>query len=253
MRIILFLITLFISFSSLAGVVKFEIKFKDAKVKQGTIAPATLVFDAESSQKLPLNKLVGETLGKSFYIYSAKPFITKNNWNALESEAEVIVAAIPESSPVVFKSGDVDGMILWNDVEFVPTEASGQMIYGNFEIPSRAKIIRWSLILIALAAAALIGLKVKNKLAKKNAIKKRRAVIKEEIMSVREYAEVVKVWQKKSEILKEFPALENNFKNLESVLFKYQFKSSQSETEKLQVMNAWRDFVGQSQGGFNGV
>lgn len=252
MKTITFLILFIISFSSLAAV-KIEIRFKDQKIKQGTIVPATLVFDAESSQKLPLNKLVGETLGKAFYVYAAKSLITKDNWSALESEAQVIVASIPESKPVEFKIGDVDGMVLWNDVEFIPTEANGKMIYGNFEIPSRAKIIQWVLIFVAIVVAALVGLKIKSRVSKKNAIKKRRAVIKEEIMAVRDYPEVVKVWQKKNEILREFPALETNFKNLESVLFKYQFKPSQSETEKLQVMNAWRDFVSQSQGGLNGV
>lgn len=232
---------------------KLEIRFKDGKVKQGTIVPATLVFDAESSQKLPLNKLIGETLGKSFYIYGAKPLITKDNWNAFESEAEVIVANIPESKPVSFKSGDYDVMVLWNDVEFIPTEASGKMIYGNFEIPSRAKIIRWVLVLLGIGIALLIGLKIKSHLAKKNAIKKRRALIKDEIMSVRDYPEVVKIWQKKSDILKEFPALETSFKDLESVLFKYQFKPTQNETEKSQVMEAWKTFISRSQGGLNGV
>lgn len=253
MRLLILFITLFISFSALAATLKLEIRFKEGKVKQGTIVPATLVFDGESSQKLPLNKLVGETLGKSFYVYSAKPLITKDNWNAFESEAQVIVATIPESSPVVFKSGDFDVMVMWNEVEFIPTDAPNQMIYGEFDIPARAKIIRWGLILLALAAAVLIGMKLQKRFTAKTALKKKRALIKDEIMSVREYSEVVKVWQRKNDILKEFPSLEQNFRNLESVLFKYQFKPTQTEVEKLQVMDAWKEFLAVSQGSLNGV
>jgi hypothetical protein len=252
-KIIVLLLSLFLSVSSIASVLKLEIRFQDPKIKQGAVVPATLVFDAESSQKLPINKIVGETLGGHFYIYSAKPLLTKDNWNAFESEATVIVGKIPEAKPVSYKSGDNEVMVLWNDVEFIPTEAPKELIYGTFEIPSRAKILKWISVLIGIIIVALGILKLKKHLNNKNALQKMRRELKDQVLSAKEYADVVNIWQKKSQILKVFPSLEDHFKELEVVLFKYQFKQSQTESEKSQVMTAYREFINKSQGGFNGI
>jgi len=248
-----FFILLFLSFSSLAGVLKIDIRFPEGKIKQGAIVPVKLLFDLPASQGLPINKIIGQTLGDTFYVFKAKPLLTKDNWNAFESDAEIILAKVPEAKPVSYKLGNDEVMITWNDVEFVPTEAPKEMIYGNFEIPSRAQVLKWTLILAAILLVVIVGWKIKQKISHKKALKSRKAAIKDEIISAREYQDVVKVWQKKSQIIKEFPRIEGNFKNLETVLFKYQFKPSQSEAEKIEVMNAYRDFISQSQGGFDGV
>lgn len=232
---------------------KIDIRFPEGKIKQGAIVPVKLLLDLPASQALPLNKLIGQTLGGTFYIFKAKPFLTKDNWTAFESDAEIIVAKIPDAKPVVHKVGDNEVMILWNDVEFIPTEAPKEMIYGTFEIPSRAKIMKWLAILGGLILVLLVGWKIKKKIADKKALKSRRAAIKDEIVSAREYQDVVKIWQMKLRIVKEFPQIETNFKNFETVLFKYQFKQSQSETEKTEVMNAYREFINKSQGGFDGI
>lgn len=253
MKITAFFILILMSFSSFAGVLKVDIRFPEGKIKQGAIVPVKLIFDLPASQGLPLNKVIGETLGNTFYVFKAKPLVTKDNWTAFESDAEIIVAKIPEYAPLAFKSGDNDVMITWNEVEFVPTEAPKELIYGTFEIPSRAKILLWLSILVGIVLAGLVGWKVKTKLSAKSALKSRRAAIKDEVLSAREYADVVKIWQKKSAIVKEFPVLDNNFKDLETVLFKYQFKPTQSEIEKSEVMNAYREFVNKSQGRFDGV
>ncbi len=253
MKRIVILLSLFLSVSAFASVLKLEIRFQEPKIKQGSVVPATLVFDAESSQKLPINKIVGETLGGHFYIYSAKPLLTKDNWNAFESEATVIVGKIPEAKPVSYKSGDNEIMVLWNDVEFIPTEAPKELIYGTFEIPSRAQILKWLSLLAVFIIAGLGIWKFKKYLDNKNSIQKKKRELKDEVLSAKEYADVVSIWQKKSQILKVFPSLEDHFKELEVVLFKYQFKPSQTETEKNQVMTAYREFINKSQGGFNGI
>lgn len=253
MKINVLFIFLLMSFSSLAGVLKLDIRFPEGKIKQGAIVPVKLIFDLPASQGLPINKLIGQTLGGTFYIFKVKPLLTKDNWTAFESEAEIILAKVPEAKPVSYKSGNDEVVITWNDVEFVPTEAPKEMIYGNFEIPSRAQILKWFSILAVILVLLGIGWKIKQKVSLKKALKMRKAAIKDQLVSAREYIDVVKVWEKKSEIMKEFPLIQDNFKNFESVLFKYQFKQSQSETEKIEVMNAYREFINKSQGGFDGV
>jgi hypothetical protein len=248
---ILFLI-LFSSYLS-AATVKLELRFAENKIKQGDVVSVTMVFDGTASQRLPLNKLVGETLGGHFYITSAKPFITKDNWNALESEASLIIVKVPETKPLSFRLGENDVMVSWNDVEFIPTEVPKEFFYGNFEIPSRAQILKWFLIFLGLLCLSYGGLKGKKHFEKKKALALRKRKLKDEIMSASEYSAVVDIWRNKAAILKEFPKLDSPFKELESVLFKYQFKPQQTEQEKSQVMSAYRDFINKSQGGFDGI
>ena len=230
-----------------------DIRFTGAKIKQGAIVPVKLVFDLPASQGLSVNKILGQTLGGNFYIYKAKPLLTKDNWTAFESDAEIILAKVPESKPLIYKSGENEVIITWNDVEFIPTEAPKEMIYGNFEIPSRAQILKWVGVLVVILFLLGFGWKIKLIMSHKKELKSRKAAIKNEIVSAREYHDVVKVWQKKSIIVREFPKIEMNFKNLEAVLFKYQFKPSQTEAEKIEIMNAYRDFVDKCQGGLDGI
>ncbi len=77
--------------------------------------------------------------------------------------------------------------------------------------------------------------------------------MKDRVMSAREYHDVVTLWQQKALLLKEFSHLSKPITDLEIVLFKYQFKQSQNETEKAEVMKAYREFINKVQGGFNGI
>jgi hypothetical protein len=247
-----YLLILFCSFEAFA-VAKVNLKFLDAKVKQGSLVDAVIGLNSETTQKIQYNQLKGQTLGGSFYIYHAKPLMTKGGWDSLESEAKVIVVKIPENKPLLHKLQDKEFEVSWDSVEFIPTETPKEMIFGQFEIPSRSQIIKWFLIILGIAAVVGLGYFIFNKLQGKKNLRKKRAGIKSEVTSATDYSHVVSLWQKKAYYLSEFPHLEEPFKKLELVLFKYQFKQSQSEAEKTEVMNAYREFVNDSQGGFSGI
>jgi hypothetical protein len=57
----------------------------------------------------------------------------------------------------------------------------------------------------------------------------------------------------KHDILKVFPDLGDEFKKLETVLFRYQFKPHRSKSEEEEVLVAYRKFIDSIKGGFDGV
>jgi hypothetical protein len=252
-KIYFFFFVLLFSLTALSSVFKMDILFTGTKIKEGTIIPVKLKFNLPTSQSIPLNILVGQTLGSSFYIHQASPLVAKNNWTVLESEAQIVLAKIPKARPFIHKVGNKDLIVDWNDVQFLSTEAPKEMIYGDFQIPSRAQILKWLIILFICALLCFFGWKLQKRVSSKKHLKKRRALLRDEIISVKEYREVVQIWQKKSLILQEFPKLEASFKELEKVLFRYQFKPTQSDAEKNEVMIAFNIFISMSQEGFDGI
>jgi hypothetical protein len=247
-----FLIIL-ILFANLSYAAEVEIRFADSQVKQGSLVDAVLVFDYESSQKVPLSKLTGQSLADTFYIYSATPLMTKGDFNVLQSEAKVILIKSPEGDSLVHKLADVDLKITWNSVKFIATETSQTMLFGDFKIPGRSRLLFWISIALSLFGLIAISYFVFRKLKHKTALKKRRIDIKSQLTSASSYDEVVEIWKRKQSLVSEFPHLEIPYKNLEAVLFKYQFKPQRSESEKEEVIKAYREFVSQTQGGFDGV
>lgn len=233
---------------------KIHLVFKDPQVKQGSIVDATIAMGLEVAQKIggPA-KLKDSSLGDTFYIVNASTQIRKMDSSLLTSDTKIILQKIPESQPVRHNFNGTEVEVTWENVEFVPTEAAQGFIFGSFDIPARMKLLQWLIGLIVVAAIGLITFYGLKKFKHKKLLKQHKTGIKNLVMSANEYSDVVTIWQKKSLILKEFPQLEEHFRKLETVLFKYQFKPHQTETEKAEVMNAYRDFTKNVEGGFHGI
>jgi hypothetical protein len=251
-KIYISLLILFLSLEAFANA-KVHLKFTAEKIKQGSIVDAVIGLNSETTQKIQYGQLKGQTLGEAFYIYSAKPLMTKGSWDTLESEAKIIVVKIPDKQPLVHKLENNEIEITWSSVEFIPTETPKELIFGTFEVPSKIELLKWFLGLLTLGALVLGGMKISDKLKAKNGLKQKRKEIKESVLGAKEYQEVVSIWQKKPVYVKEFPHLEEPFKKLENTLFKYQFKQRQSEYEKAEVLRAYQEFIEASRGGFNGI
>lgn len=247
-----FLLLTFLSLEAF-GAPKITLKFTDPKVKQGSLVDAVINLNSETTQKIQYGQLKGQTLGGSFYIYQAKPLMTKGNWETLESDAKVIVVKIPENKPLIHKLGDDSIEIDWDDVEFLPTEVPKDFIFGNFEVPARKDLFKWLIIILVIVGLSLGGFRAYKVYKTKSDSKKKKLSLKSEVTGAKSYEDVVNLWKKKLLYTKEFPHLEEHFRKLEAVLFRYQFKPSQTETEKVIVMNAYKEFIKDSEGGFRGI
>lgn len=252
MKIIVLLLSLLISFSVLASA-RVELSFPVEKIKQGSIQSATARISTQNAQGLELQKLKGQTLGEVLYLYSVSPLLRKEGSQDFEAEVSVIFVKVPQANTLTQKTLYGELEVFWDNIEVVPTEAPQELLFGTFEIPSRVRIFK--IIIILLGVLFVVGglWKLQKFLKEKKAIKLRKEKIRDEILGAREYEDVVTLWQKKHQYFQEFPHIEDAFHKLETTLNKYQFKRSQAETEKIEVMNAYRKFIEEVKGGFNGI
>lgn len=252
MKIFVLLISILFS-NCLLAAARIDINFPVKEVKQGSLQHSVIRMDETSAQRIELQKLKGQTLGEILYIYSVSPLMRKDGGSAFEAEATIIFVKVPEQNKLTSKASGVDLEVTWNQVSVIPTEAPPELLFGTFTVPSRMKLMTWVGALVLLIILLVVSLKFRKNWLNKKTLKQRKLEAKAEISSAKEYADVVRLWQKKKSFIREFPHVEEPFRELEAVLFKYQFKPIQTETEKIEVMNAYRKFANQIEGGFSGI
>ncbi len=228
-----------------------HINFSNPSIKQGKVEEATIYLDESTAQKLLASKIAGQSLESTIYLMEVGPLTkTENNF---EASAKVIFLKIPESKALLYKGSHGEFPVTWSPVEIVPTEATQELIFETFSIPAKKDLVLWFGLLLIAALLIFIILKFRKAQLIKTQIKKRRASLRDDLLKGSNYVEVVEIWKKREEYLNEFPAIHDHFKKFEQVLYKYQFKPSQSEAEKIEVMQAYREFVNNVSGGLNGV
>lgn len=230
-----------------------NLEFNKGAIKQGSLESARILLKADAVQRVPVQKLKGQTLSNTIYIYDVSPLVRKNGSDFFETNAKVIFVKVPETNALASKLGSEDLLITWGDIPVSPTEGAKGFVFGNFEIPSRPKILLWLSILVGIAVLSVVGFWCRKKYQLKSSLKKKKQALKSELISASSYQDVVEVWKKKHLFLSEFPQIEEAFRTFEGILFKYQFKPRQSEAEVSVVIEAYRDFVRKIEGGLNGV
>ena len=230
------------------GKVSLEFKPGQSSVNQGEIVEGHLILNEGS---IPTLSLKGKNIGKTIYILNVEPFM--GNAGIFQARAKLIFSKVPEASSVVETINGEEVSIFWDDLSINPTEESQSFLLGDFEIPGRKKIIPW---LIALLTAFLIGSLIWfyiKKARNQRKLKQQKLALKDQLLQASSYDEVVSIWMNKHQTLKEFPVLEEAFKNLEITLFKYQFKPQRTNHELEQVMQAYQNFKADVQKGTHGI
>lgn len=234
--------------------IKLGVSFYDQNVKQGEIASAKIVIDPQSMQKFGLQKLKGQTLAETLYIYDVSPSMKKEGQNDYESEAKIIFIKVPETTEVKQNVDAEEVTLAWGDITVTPTEAPQGFVFGNFEIP---RVGKWALyLLIGLLVAGFAGslgywLSKKSKII--NEKKRRIQEAKAQVLSCSSYEDLVNLWKKKHHFIELFPHIKEPFLRFETTLNRYQFKPSRSEKESEEIMAAYREFKSSVEGGFNGI
>lgn len=248
-----FLLSLLILLFSTVASAVVELQFPSSKIKQGSLESVIMRVDPSTAQSFELQKVRGQTIGETLYVYSVSPLMRKEGGDDFEAEARVVFIKVPETPFLGYKTPAGEIVFSWKDLEVIPTEGAKELIFGEFEIPPRKKVLLWGGILLVLIIAGLAGFRIWKVFQKRKQVRLQKLAVKNDISSVNDYQNVVRVWQNKRNFIREFPHLEQPFKNLEQTLFKYQFKQSQTDTEKNEVMSAWKKFVEETRGGFDGI
>ena len=251
-RFIVTLCFLMISHVALAEV-RLKLYFSQDEVKQGSVQEAILSVDMHSAQYLEIQKLKGSTPQDTIYFNKLSPLVSNNKDATFEAEVSVIFLKIPEANNIQFKLGDKDVQIIWNDIRIITTKGEPTFIFESFTIPGRKNVAFWIISLLILIITGGVTFFVHQKIKTSQLAKQQKRLLREELVSANTYEEIVKVWQKKINYQKIFPHTEEAFRNLEKTLFQFLFKPHQTEDEKKEALQAYRRFINDIQGGFNGI
>ncbi|MCM2349588.1 MAG: hypothetical protein NDI69_06170 [Bacteriovoracaceae bacterium] len=247
------LFLLFIIIQPALAAVSVQLDFFDTNLKQGQLEAAKVTMAADAAQNINLQKLRGASVADTLYFYELGPLIKKDGGDYFIADAQVIFLKIPESPKLIHKLGNEEIIVAWPQIEILPTEGAKELIFGQFEIPSRKKILLWVLISLGLLTGLYAVIKYRKQLALKKAAREKKIKLKEKLFNAADYFQIVEIWQKRDEFLQTFPEIRDHFKKFEIILFKHQFKPHQTETEKSEVMTAYREFLNNIQGGLSGI
>lgn len=249
---ILFFALLFVSSNVLAAG-RIQLALQKENFRQGAIVSGILRIDP-AFVNIPVPKLKGSSFAETIYFHEISPLLKKEKSQTYESEVEIIFIRVPETNAVSGKIGNEEVIIEWNPVTIEGVEASGQMLWADFTAPDiLVRNWMWLWIIPALALLGFGGFRIWKQVARKSRIRAKRKKLIEEIHGCSTYEDVVGLWKKKHSYLREFPQLEEPFRKLEGVLFRYQFKPVQTGEEKTIVVSAYREFVQESEGGLRGI
>lgn len=226
--------------SAVFGAPRLLIHFPDPNVTQGSIVKVQLSMDADSFQQIDIQKMKGQTLAETVYLYNVSSFIRRSGESWFDAEALIVFVKIPENKNLLHKSAQSEILLNLSDVSVKPTEAPQSFIFGDFTAPEKKKYLLWLVSFVLLLLLGVFGFTINKKIKLKKERKKIRSSLKSELLSVNSYEDAVKVWQKKQDFLKEFPSVEKSFLDFQGVLFKYVFKQKQTDLEKQEVLNSYK-------------
>lgn len=235
--------------TTLGGV---EIRFTQEKVTQGSLQKVELALDEESFSKLDSFNLQGSKINDVIYIQEVTPF-TRKGADSYETNATIIFLKVPETPNGTIETPKGKLNVSWRSIEVVSTDVSENFLFGEFEIPKSPKLVLWLAIMFGVIAGIFGLTKVIKNIKKRNKSKKYISQLKLQIESAQTYENIVDIWKKKHEILKFLPEIQSSFATLEKELFLYQFKPTQSESEKESVKRAYFRFLEEIKGALNGV
>ncbi len=230
-----------------------DLDFTETEVHQGALVQGKLIIQPESVN-FPVQKLKGATIGEIIYFQELSPLLKKDGSSSFESDTTAIFIKVPETETIVGSIGQNEIHINIGGIKVIPVESSGQMLWADFSAPDFfAGSWGWlwtTLVIILLLSASFIGWR---KISARRKLIARRKSLLEEFRGCKTYEDIVLMWKKKRTYFQEFPQIEDKFQNFEEVLFRYQFKPSQTDSEKQAVVDAYRKLLDDSEGALRGI
>ena len=234
-----------------SGKIHFELS--EDRVIQGSLIKTKFKFQQNSEQSLRLENLEGISLGDTIYINQLFPVNGDSDGKIINGDASIMFIKVPEKSNLEHKIDGFNIEATWTQVDILPTELPEELLFGEFNFPDTKRVILWFVIGIGILVFLVLIFLFWMKRKKLKFKKLKKLNIKNSLLSPVSYNEVVHIWEMKHDILKVFPGIGEEFKKLEMVLFRYQFKPHRSKSEEEEVLVAYRKFIDSIKGGFDGV
>lgn len=244
------LIILFINISVYAQI---DIIFHQDKIKQGSLISVRFVTTEEIAKKINSAPIKGQTISDTLYIQSIDPLVKNEADEKFSAKALIVVVKPNLSRQMKINLAGEEINLNANTLVVIPTDSSEGFVFGDFEIPIKKKYLITILFGLAFFLLCYFTYFFWRSYRLKKIRKDKLVAMKNHILNIESYDEIVSLWQNKQDYLATFPHLESSFKDFEKVLFKYLFKPGQTEEEKLEIRKAYKKFTSDISGGFYGI
>lgn len=224
------------------------------EVRQGALVNGRLEGDPKNLSTLPLQKLKSSKFKDIIYFNEVGPLLHADGDTTLSVPVGLIFIGKPDGQSLVGELGGTKVRIDLGSLQIIPTEIPSELIFGTFTIPARSRVLYWlGGLFLAILVITPLGLKQYKKWQTKKNHSLYLRQLRSELESANTYEEIVNVWKRKRTFVDNFPHIHDPFLKLEQVLFKYQFKPTQTEDEQNQVVNSYQEFKAAISGGFHGI
>jgi hypothetical protein len=226
------------------------------KIYQGSLVRVKFKLNLSGDEKVLVKNIEGQLLDKIIYVNQILPVNGNSEGTVINGEASIIFLKVPEKEILTQKITGIDLEVTWSQVEIIPTESSESLLFGEFNVSSEKNFFKWIVIGSIVFLIIIFLFLIWSYWSKRRDLslkKKGKLKIKDDLLSPKNYDDVVNIWKIKYDILKVFPNLEIDFKNLEEVLFKHQFKERRTKLDEEEVLEAYKKFSDSIQGGIDGV
>ena len=229
------------------------LELSSKNVKQGSIVPALIKIDAASAQEVPLQKLKSKTFAETIYVYDVGTPVRKEGRPYFEADAKIIFIKVPDNNELSFSEEGKSFKVFWNPVIVTPTKTEKSFLYGAFDAPGRLNALRWVFLGAVILLLTGLGFWAKKIFQVKALHKKSLLDLKNKLRAATTYNEIVDLWMSRQLYLQSFPAIEEAFRKFEHQLFKVQFKPTQTDNEKRDVLDAYQLFLTSIKGALDGI
>ncbi len=232
---------------------KIHFDVSEKKIYQGSLVKAKFKLNLGESENIQAKNIEGESLENTIYVNQLLAINGNPERTIINGEASIIFLKVPEKDTLVQKVKEEEVEVTWSQIEIVPTETPENLLFGEFNISSHRNILIWIVVGLGITLTIYVAFHIWRKQRNSKLMKNEKIKIKNYLISPSNYDDVVDVWKKKYDILKIFPQIEPEFKLLEVILFKHQFKKTRNKIDEDEVFLAYRKFIDSIRGGLDGI
>jgi hypothetical protein len=245
---LLLMILVFISLKSFA-VEEVKIIAQGNSLTQGQIADVMMGIENTSGLIADIEEMKGKKIEDTIYILDIKDGIQEKD--LLTYKAKIIFIKSPTQNSVRTTINGKEVQFSWDNISVIAAGETKGFLWGEYQLDSKDHLLIVILVFIFLATILVFYLmrRRKNHALKISELKN----IKITIDSVKNYEDIISLWNNRDRLLACFPLIEADFRELEKDLFKYIFKPSQSPAEREDAYNSFKKFRNKFKEGAHGV
>lgn len=245
----IFIMFLVLSFDCFSQTTEMKLVFKpldsfEKNIKQGSFVDGYFSFLNEVEEdKKNINFLIGKYFDGALYVVEIA--LKDNDEKSKKWRGTVIFTTPLKLSDHTFNYEDKNQKLslLVKNLKVVETSHDGKMSFADFEVKQKNKF-NWKKIFIFLFGIIIFItlFYVVRRWRMNKRFNDQKIKYFQSVLAIDQYEKVIDFSSNKKDFLDQFPEHISTFKVFEKKLYQYQFKKTQSEDEKKEIIIAFKKF-----------